>query len=275
MIYKNFTPAMDKQTNRNHRFEGLYEIAAYINEGDKEMSLKKILIVFFALAVLTGCSKKEEKTDNTVPEKKTTASVQVKKVTPATLPRVFKACDYTNDIRWRNGINWKEKNQFFISIGKKDLTPILPGYNMKFARTGEAKVLLVHRVDDPNKSNIFVTVNKTLDPNGDGFPNPIYLKSYQIQPGQYSKENVWKNGISLKTQGVFFFQVDKKSLTPVKIQDRLKFAATGEGIIMDIFRDEAAAAYSSIFVTVNRIIDPIRDGYPNFIDLSINEEPSK
>ncbi len=249
-----------------------------IIEGDYEMSLKKILIVFIALAVVIGCSKKEEKKDNIVPGKKTTGQVQVKqvkKVTPAALPRVFRACDFSNNIKWLNGINRKEKNQFLISIGKNDPTPILVGYNLKFTRTGEARVLLVYRFEDPNKSSIFVTVNKTLDPNGDGFPNPIYLKSFQIQTGQYSKENAWKNGISLKTQGMFFFQVDKKFLTPVRIKDRLKFASSGEAIIMDIFRDEAAASYSSIFVTVNRIIDPARDGYPNFIDVSINEEPSK
>ena len=233
------------------------------------MFSKKIVILIAVFAIVIGCSKKEDKTSKvSSPATEKGNRVVVNEAKKGySFPLEFHASTYTDDTKWFNGIGRQEKNRFFFPINKEDPTPLMPGYKMEFAKSGEAVVVDVYRHDQTDNSNIFVTVDKNLDPEGDGYPNPIFVRSLQIQPGKYSQENVWRNGISLKEPGMFFFNVKKNTYIPFKVGDRLKFAAAGEALIKGIFRSEKQEKFSQIFVTVDKSLDPEGDGNPNFIGM--------
>jgi hypothetical protein len=230
------------------------------------MIFKKVLIVLAVFAVIIGCSKKEEES-NTIPG---STKNQVATNAPEkeySFAREFSPSKFTDDTKWLNGINRQEKNRFFFIVAKNDPTPFMPGYTMAFAKSGEAAVTDVYRFDNADNSSIFITVDKELDPAGDGYPNPVYVRSLKIQPGKYSLENAWNSGISLKQPGMFFFNVKKNTYIPFKIGDRLKFTAAGDALITGISRSEKQEKFSQIFVTVDKTLDPEGDGYPNPIEI--------
>ena len=230
-----------------------------------------LLMVWVLLAALSGCSEKKENTGtSTATGTKTAAPQPVKEEAP--LPRTLCAGNYSDNTQWRNGIDTKEKNRFFCSIKKTDPTPVMPGHILEFAKSGKAVILGVYRDEKPNGDTVFITVAKNLDSTGDGYPNPIHIKSFQIQTSPYSQENEWKNGISLKKPSMFFFMIDKKASIPFKAGNRLKLVTTGETLITEIYRHEAQEKLSQIFVTVNKPIDPVGDGNPHFIEILINED---
>jgi len=230
-----------------------------------------LLMVLVALAIFSGCTEKEEKVGtSTATGTEMTAPQPVKEEAP--LPKTLCAGNYSDNTQWRNGIDIKKKNRFFVSINKTDPTPVMPGHILGFAKSGTAVILGVYRDEKPNGDAIFITVAKNLDPIGDGYPQPIQIKSFQIQTSPYSQENEWKNGINLKKPGMFFFMIDKKASIPFKAGNRLKLAATGETMIKEIYRHEAQEKLSQVFVTVNKPLDPVGDGNPHLIEILINEE---
>jgi hypothetical protein len=233
------------------------------------MALKKILAIITVLAVLTlsDCSKKEEKCPSPAPAAKTQTQVAVKEAKKEFfLPREFQTSKFSDNTKWFNGINRQEKNQFFFTIDKNDPTPFMPGFKLEFAKSGEAVIVNVYRLDNPDNANIFITLDKNLDPVGDGYPNHIYVRSLQIQTSKYSQENVWRSGISLNKPGMFFFMVEKKTYIPFNPGDRLKFTAAGEAVITAIYRSEKQEKFSQVFITVDKPLDPVGDGTPNLIE---------
>ncbi|MCX6579491.1 MAG: hypothetical protein NT166_04845 [Candidatus Aminicenantes bacterium] len=235
------------------------------------MLLRNILIsLVMASVVFVGCSKAEKKPDAGKSTKKTAAPSE----TIASAPRAFRAAAYSDDAQWLKGVNRIDKKQFFMVIGKNDPPPVNRGYKLKFTASGEATIQKVNRVEKPDKSFIFITVEKDLDPTGDGNPNPIYIKSFQIRPSSYSRENDWENGISLKSTGAFVFVLPKSDACPLKIGDRLKFAASGEAIVKKIARSDGqgpGGKYSNFHVTVDKPLDPASDGGPNLIEVIIEK----
>ncbi len=229
------------------------------------MNLKNCLIIFTALVILIGCSKPEQKTVETKYAKKTAKTD--KDTTKKKLPRVFQAANYSDNQKWINGVNRIEKNHFFISTGKNDPTPIYVDYTLQFARAGEALVKKVYRYENKDSSSIFIRVDKELDPVGDGYPNSVVIKRFQIWPGNYYKENEWKNGISLKTTGMFFFVEKKGEFVPISIGDRLEFAAAGSTFVKGIWGKKEQGSYTNIFVTVDKPLDPAGDGAPHPIEV--------
>jgi len=235
------------------------------------MFLRNIFITLaVALIAVTGCSKSEKAPVDGKSTKKTAGPIEA----IGSLPREFSASPYSDRVKWLNGINREETNQFCITIGKNDSIPVNRGYKLKFAASGEAVVQKLSRIDKPDKSMIYITVDKNLDPTGDGNPNPIYIKSFPIRPSSYSRENDWKNGISLKKTGMFVFVLNINEASPVKIGDRLRFAASGEAIIKRIVRTDGqgpGGKYSNFHVFVDRPLDPAGDGGPHIIEVIIEK----
>lgn len=235
------------------------------------MFLRNILIsLIVVLVVFTGCSKTEKEPVAGKSSKKTAEPSGA----VVSVPREFRTSPYSNSDRWLNGINLKDKKQFFITIGKNAPLPINRGYKLKFAASGEATIQKLARVDNPDKSVIYITVDKNLDPTGDGNPNTILIKRFQIRPSSFSRENDWKNGISLKETGTFVFVLKKSDAIPLKIGDRLRFASSREAIVKKIVRYDGkgpGGQYSNFHVTVDRSLDPARDGGPNFIEVIIDK----
>ena len=236
------------------------------------MILKKssIIIIIMIFTLLIGCSTKEKEQKNST-AKAAKAAQKIKKEKPKNveIPRSFVATKYSDGVLWENGINKKAKNQFIISIAEKALNPIKTGYKLKFAAAGETVVTKVGRQDNKGYSSIFITVDKNLDPVKDGNPNPIYIKSIQLQPCRYSKPGEWQNGIQLIKPGLFFFTIERMDQTPIKIGDLVKFAKSGEAAVKAVSRRDRPDNFSDIFVTVDKSLDWVADGYPNPITIMI------
>jgi hypothetical protein len=235
------------------------------------MFRKNILIVLvMGLALLAGCSKPGKEPVEGKSTKKIAGPIEA----IGSLTREFSAPPYSDNIKWLNGINRVEKNQFCITIGKNDPIPVNRGYKLKFAASGEATIQKLSRVEKPDNSMIYITVDKNLDPTGDGNPNSIYIKSFPIRPSTVSRENELKNGIYLKKAGTFVFVLNKNDATPIKIGDRLRFAASGEAIVKKIVRIDGIGPkgdHSKFIVTVDRSLDPAGDGGPNLIEVIIDK----
>ncbi len=235
------------------------------------MFSKKFIIVVALIAVLIGCAKSEKKKETTT--EKSTVNVPVKAVKPPSkailsTPRIFTASKY-NDEKWVNGIFKKDKNLVLITIDNKISTPIKVGYTLRFATAGEALVKEVGRMDYPSYSTLFVKVDKILDSKNDGNPTPITIVKFPIVACAYSQPGVWKNGIHLQTSGMFFIAVPHKEMSPIKIGDKLIFAGAGETTILGINRYEGDGPNSSIMITVDKPLDPVKDGAPNPITVII------
>jgi hypothetical protein len=71
----------------------------------------------------------------------------------------------------------------------------------------------------------------------------------------------WVNGIHQKGKNQFFLAVAKNMPTPVRIGDRLKFAAAGAALVQNVYRFEKDDQ-SLLFVHVDKELDPTKDGYP-------------
>ncbi|HLP48812.1 MAG TPA: hypothetical protein VK469_22925 [Candidatus Kapabacteria bacterium] len=231
----------------------------------KRSSLTIVMVVF---ALLIGCSQAK----NDKEQKDALAGKKTKKEKPGgvDIPRVFAAPKYSDGV-WENGINKKNKNQFFITIDKAALNPLITGSKLKFASAGEVTVKQTVRQDNKSYANIFVTVDKDLDPVKDGNPNPIYIKSLDLQPSRYSDPGVWQNGINLVQPGLFFLTIRRMDQTPIKVGDRLKFAKSGPAKVIYVSRTDKSDKFADIFVKVDRSLDGIGDGFPNNITVMITD----
>jgi hypothetical protein len=236
--------------------------------GGKEMSYKrKILVVFLMLTVVIACSKKEKKSET--PLKTTqnaTTPIKKKETEPQ---RIYTCAGFTDTINWINGVSVKNKSTVLLQIGKTEPIPFNVGYKLKFALTGEVEVLNVTRQEIKEHSNIFISLSSTLDPAGDGNPNLIIIKGFVLKPASANEEGVWRNGISLAHKGVFVFWIPKDTPIPIKTGDKLRFASSGVAIVKNIsqFRETAII----VTVDINKFLDPDKDGFPNSIDVLLNE----
>lgn len=226
------------------------------------------MIIILVFALLIGCSqaKKDKVPKNAIAKKK----IKKEKPVKDDIPRVFATTKYSDSI-WENGVNKKNKNQFFITIDIAALKPIITGSKLKFASAGEATVKQTVRQDNKSYANIFVTVDKDLDPVKDGNPNPIYIKSLDLQPSRYSDPGVWQNGIHLVQPGLFFLTIERMDQTPIKIGDRLKFAKSGPAKVVYISRNNKPDKFADIFVKVDRSLDGMGDGFPNILTVMITD----
>jgi hypothetical protein len=80
--------------------------------------------------------------------------------------------------------------------------------------------------------------------------------------------DVWRNGISVKedSQGAFYFLVSSMEKNSIKVGDQLNFKKTG---VVKVLRIDFAKQNDlfAVFVTVDRRLDPLLDGFPNSIDI--------
>jgi len=88
-------------------------------------------------------------------------------------------------------------------------------------------------------------------------------KQLYYQPNNYSDNITWMNGINVKTGDGFYIVIPEKERTPFDKGDLLKFNGAGEVEIKTVTRlDHKNNKYSSIFVTIDKKLDPKNDGFP-------------
>ncbi len=112
-------------------------------------------------------------------------------------------------------------------------------------------------------NNSFYLFNRSSD-NKDSFssiPRSIRISSF-------SDDKEWKNGIYLKDTHIFFIIIAKEDKSPIEKGNILRFNNANNSVVIKVFRVENACN-SSIFITVDKHLDPEKDGSPNqvlFID---------
>lgn len=81
-------------------------------------------------------------------------------------------------IGWNLGIrcDMDKRGQFYFVSSVESRIPVSIGDTVTFAGAGESKVLGVESVEQNGRLAVFVTVDRILDPNCDGFPNAILVK---------------------------------------------------------------------------------------------------
>jgi hypothetical protein len=122
------------------------------------MILRNSVIPVMVLAMMLGCSKSDD-----------AGKSKGGKLEPFKI----KANNFTDGKKWRKGVSLKETGKFYFIIKQNDETPVAIGDTVVFAKSGETSIENVIRFKNKNDSSIFVTVDKKLDPDGDGYPKVI------------------------------------------------------------------------------------------------------
>ena len=79
---------------------------------------------------------------------------------------------YTAGVHSQSG----SPSYFYFLISPESQVPVKVGSTLVFARTGPATVTRIDLGRQGSQMAVFVHVDKTLDPKGDGFPNPIRVQ---------------------------------------------------------------------------------------------------
>lgn len=99
--------------------------------------------------------------------------------------RQFVVANNFSDAEWKNGVQQKEgrTNVFYFLQKNGEPLNLKVGDTLSFAKTGNAAVQKI-APSAPNQNGIisvFVTIDRDIDPIGDGFPNKVFLQSKAIQ----------------------------------------------------------------------------------------------
>jgi hypothetical protein len=84
----------------------------------------------------------------------------------------FSGSGFSKGVLTKDGAN----NQFYFLVPQGGANPVSPGDTLVFAKSGEVKATKVDSTPQGGQTAVFVTVDKKLDPEGDGFPNKIIVK---------------------------------------------------------------------------------------------------
>ena len=84
----------------------------------------------------------------------------------------FSGSGFSKGVLTKDGAN----NQFYFLVPQGGTSPVSVGDTLVFAKTGEVKATKVDSTPQGGQTAVFVTVDKKLDPEGDGFPNKIIVK---------------------------------------------------------------------------------------------------
>jgi len=98
----------------------------------------------------------------------------------AATPRQTIVANNFSDLEWKNGVFVKNgrSNVFYYLQPQADSPKVKAGDILLFGKTGRATVEKVSESFKPNAQGLlsmFVTVDRDLDPAGDGYPNSIHV----------------------------------------------------------------------------------------------------
>ena len=84
----------------------------------------------------------------------------------------FSGSGFTKGVLTKDGAN----SQFYFLLPSGGTNPIVVGDTLVFVKSGEAKVTKIDATQQGGQAVVFVTVDRKLDPEGDGFPNKIIVR---------------------------------------------------------------------------------------------------
>ena len=125
------------------------------------MKTLRVAGLLLSLAVIGACGQSDNES---------------KKFTDA-IPSHIVANNYSGK-GWNKGVLTKDNasNQFYFLVNSKATNPVRVGAKLKFAKSGVADVVKVEWTPQGKRIAVFVTVNRDLDPEGDGFPHRVLIK---------------------------------------------------------------------------------------------------
>lgn len=84
---------------------------------------------------------------------------------------------------WHNGVRIDGGSNSFYFLAPRTSDPeVVPGDVVEFATSGRANVLRVEASPQNGVLSVFVTVDRPIDPAGDGFPNKVFVESKVARP---------------------------------------------------------------------------------------------
>jgi len=134
------------------------------------MKIFRLILLSIVITAIAACSDKATTdTKQSTTEKKPETQQAVQSVV---------ANNYSeND--WKNGVSQRDgrsNNFYFVRL---ESTPVnlKVGDTLNFAKTGKTIVQKINQLEPNEKGmiSVFVTVDKDLDPDGDGYPNKIFI----------------------------------------------------------------------------------------------------
>lgn len=224
------------------------------------MKIPHILIVCLAIIGLAACGKKQQ------PPTPAPAAVPAPQTQAAPAPTGFTTVSYTDGKKWQNGIDITDPVNFFIRVANDQPIPIRVGHLLRFNAAGDVVVQRVYLYKQEKESQLFIQVDKPLDPIGDGSPHRFTIVGQSFAAHNFSDGKDWKNGILLKNPAMFLMALYAGDSMPFKIGDRLRFPAAGEVLVNNI-TIQSKGSYSGVFIVVSKPLDPEKDGYPNFFHI--------
>lgn len=142
------------------------------------MRMKVItLLAAASITLLAACSDRPA----TAPTAPSPTPLPVAAPAATATPQAPKAEIVANDFSgsgFSKGVLTKDgaSNRFYFLVPQGGTNPVSLGDALVFAKSGEAKVTKVDSTPQGGQTAVFVTVDKKLDPDGDGFPNKIIVR---------------------------------------------------------------------------------------------------
>ena len=131
----------------------------------------RLLVLLGTVAVLVSCGKNESspKERSRPPEPAAQAPAVRGAASSTIVANDYSGGGYTAGVHSQPGA----PSFFYFLINPDSPVPVKVGSTLLFSKTGRATVTKIDLAAQGGKTAVFVHVDKTLDPAGDGFPNPI------------------------------------------------------------------------------------------------------
>lgn len=138
----------------------------------------RLEIIMCVGLLITACGQEQSAQKNAPLQAASAVSIAPPQATLAVSGRAAIVANNYTDNTWKNGINISGggQNMFYFLINSVDANPIKVGDRLGFNKTGDAAVLKMEILQQGTVFSVFVTVDKPLDPVGDGFPNAIQVR---------------------------------------------------------------------------------------------------
>jgi hypothetical protein len=135
------------------------------------MNIFRLSTIFTLIFMLTAC---EDSTNKNMESQNANSAQQNESL-------VFITANNFSDTEWKNGVLNKDgrTNLFYFLQQSGESQKLMIDNKLRFAKSGDAVVQKI-TPSVPNQNGIisvFVTIDKDLDPIGDGYPNKIFIIS--------------------------------------------------------------------------------------------------
>lgn len=133
------------------------------------MKIFRLILLSIVITAIAACSDKANDTKQITNDKKPQSQQAVQSIVTN---------NYSGD-DWKNGVLQRDgrSNNFYFIRHESVLIDVKVGDTLVFAKTGKAVVQKINQIAPNEKGmiSIYVTVDKDLDPDGDGYPNKIFI----------------------------------------------------------------------------------------------------